>query len=310
MSDQLQPVEVPEEPVKLSWGYRNARGDEVRVLRCPACRRWTVDWPQVVRGRSCFDGHVSADFEVVKVLHGPAATAVWALFQTSQLATDGEWQGDIKALGVSPLDAIDQRVNAALEDVTDSRDKRIEELEGELEAIRRAVEVIEDWGADNGEKSEEEGDVPDERYKAFALAASFLRSKLEFGRAVAYNFAAGFAQDLAATQNPSTDTVPSGGGEGHRDLVFELNDLRSTLRLVESRLSSAEAERDSRLTKEAVADWLESNEAVTAVADRLAELQGRSIATTAKGQAIAATRVLGDRFAAFGDAQPSTGGGS
>lgn len=52
-----------------------------------------------------------------------------------------------------------------------------------LAAIRRAVEVIEDWGADNGEKSEEEGDVPDERYKAFALAASFLRSKLPLATA-------------------------------------------------------------------------------------------------------------------------------
>jgi hypothetical protein len=47
-----------------------------------------------------------------------------------------------------------------------------------LAAVYRATEVLDEWGAECAEKSDEEGDVADERCKAFELARSFIRSKL------------------------------------------------------------------------------------------------------------------------------------
>lgn len=74
-------------------------------------------------------------------------------------------------------DCIEGRANEAEQrkDIKGLIEER-DHLQGRLSGVAK---TLEEWGADNAAKSDQEGDVADERYKAFQISAELVRRALD-----------------------------------------------------------------------------------------------------------------------------------
>ena len=96
---------------------------------------------------------------------------------------------DCKVRAEDRLERLDT-ANAALDSLGDSYNRmkvaraealreRDQAVEAERERMRVLADTLEEWGTSNADVSDREGDVADERYKAFQMSAELIRAALD-----------------------------------------------------------------------------------------------------------------------------------